>query len=47
MRDLLYLAAGFAVGYWVVTKAAPAIQARIEALDLDAVWEIWDAEEWM
>jgi hypothetical protein len=47
MRELLILAAGFAAGYWVVKKAAPVIQAKIEAMDLDAIWEIWDTEEWM
>src|SRR5690606_10785822 len=47
LRALLYRAAGFGVGDWVVSKAAPAIQARIEALVLDAVWEIWAPEGWM
>lgn len=47
MKELLYAVAGFAVGYWTVTKAMPYIQAKIEAMDLDAMWEIWDTEEWM
>lgn len=37
----------FAVGYFAVTKVMPAVQAKIEAMDLDAVWEVWDTEEWM
>lgn len=47
MRQLLTVAAGFVVGYWAVTKAMPYVQAKIEAMDLDAIWEIWDTEEWM
>jgi hypothetical protein len=44
---LLRLLAGFAIGYWAVTRLAPTVQAKIEAYDLDAVWEIWDDEELM
>jgi hypothetical protein len=47
VKYLLTLAVGFAVGYWAVTKAMPYYQAKIEAFDLDAVWEVWDEEEWM
>lgn len=43
----MYAIAGFAIGYWTVTKLAPAVQAKFEAMDLDSVWEIWDTEEWM
>lgn len=47
MKQLITLAVGFAVGYWVVTKAAPYVQAKVEAMDLDTVWDVWDTEEWM
>jgi hypothetical protein len=47
MKQLLEFAAYFALGYLVVTKVAPVIQAKVEAMDLDSVWELWDTEEWM
>jgi hypothetical protein len=47
MNKLLEFAAYFALGYLVVTKVAPVIQAKVEAMDLDSVWELWDTEEWM
>lgn len=47
MKKLLEFAAWYSLGYLVVSKAMPAIQAKIEAMDLDSVWEIWDSEEWM
>jgi hypothetical protein len=47
MKDLLKFAAWFALGYYVTTKALPAIQAKVESMDLDSVWELWDTEEWM
>lgn len=47
MRTFIAATLGFAAGYWFVTKAMPSIQAKIEAFDLDSVWEVWDTEEWM
>lgn len=47
MKTLITLAVGAVVGYWAVTKAAPYVQAKIEAFDLDTVWDVWDSEEWM
>lgn len=47
LKQLLEFAAWFSLGYLVVTKLAPAVQAKFEAMDLDAVWELWNEEEWM
>jgi hypothetical protein len=47
MKKLLEFAAWFALGYIVTDKGIPYIQAKIEALDIDSVWELWDTEEWM
>lgn len=32
----------FAVGYVAVTKAAPYVQAKIEAMDLDEAWDVFN-----
>lgn len=45
MKQLLSLAFGFTIGYLVVMKAAPSVQAKIEAMDLDEMWDVF-AEEW-
>lgn len=45
MRHLIRFAFWFAVGYTVTTKALPAVQAKIEAFDLDRVWELYDTED--
>lgn len=50
MKQLLAFAAGFGVGYIVVTKLAPILQAKIEAVDLDAAWQayadyLWEGDE--
>lgn len=42
MKHLFSLAGAFAVGYWLVTKAAPVLQAKIESMDLDTVWAVYD-----
>jgi hypothetical protein len=42
MRQLLAFAAGFTVGYVIFNKLAPIVQAKIEAVDLDRMWEIWN-----
>jgi hypothetical protein len=47
VKTLITLAVGAAIGYWAVTRAAPFVQAKFEAFDLDAVWDVWDHEEWM
>lgn len=47
MKELLKFAFWFGVGYVTVTKLAPAVQAKYEALDLDNVWELWSQEGWM
>ncbi len=46
MKRLFSLIAGVAVGYWLVTKAAPAMRA-----DLENVWAVYDdiynwGDEW-
>lgn len=38
MKPLITLALAATAGYWLVWKAAPAVQARIEAFDLDGKW---------
>jgi hypothetical protein len=45
VKQLLAAAAGFAIGYLVVTKVAPIVQARIESLDIDTMWDVYD-EVW-
>lgn len=45
MKNLLRLTFWAWVGYTVVLQAAPYVQAKIEAMDLDRMWEIWDEEE--
>jgi hypothetical protein len=47
MKQLVGFAAWCVLGYWVVNKLTPAIQAKVEAMDLDDVWELWNEEEWM
>jgi len=47
MKQLLEFAAYFALGYLIVNKVAPVIQAKVEAMDLDSVWDVWDHEGWM
>jgi hypothetical protein len=47
MKELATFAFWFAVGYLVTKKGIPYVQAKIEAMDIDSVWELWDAEEWM
>lgn len=47
MKYALALVSGFAVGVVILSKAYPAIRAKLDALDLDDVWEIWDDEELM
>jgi hypothetical protein len=47
VKKLLELAAWFALGYVITNKGIPYMQAKIEAMDLDSVWELWDEEEWM
>lgn len=42
MKQLLAFAAGFGVGYIVVAKLAPILQAKVEAFDLDTTWAIYD-----
>jgi hypothetical protein len=50
MNQLFILAVGFAAGYWIATRVIPAAQVKIEAkveeLDLDSAWDVWDTEEW-
>jgi hypothetical protein len=47
MKQLVEFAAWFALGYLVVNKVIPVVQAKVEAMDIDTVWELWDSEEWM
>ncbi len=47
MRELLALAGGLVVGYIVVARVIPTVHAKIEALDLDSTWELWDSEGWI
>ena len=42
MIHLLKVGLAFLAGYTAVTKAAPYIQAKVEAVDLDRMWEIWN-----
>jgi hypothetical protein len=44
MKEIVKFAFWFWVGYTVTTKLGPAVQAKIEAADLDRMWEIWDEE---
>lgn len=44
MKELATFAAFFALGYLVVEKLAPTIQAKIEAMDLDNAWDVFDEE---
>lgn len=46
MKHAVRLAFWFWVGYTLTTKAAPAIQAKVESMNLDSVWESWE-EEWL
>lgn len=39
---LLTFAAFAALGYLAVMSAAPALQAKLEALDLDSAWDVFD-----
>lgn len=43
MRKLISFAVGYTVGYLVVNKLAPAIIARVESLDLDTMWDVYDS----
>lgn len=45
MKNLMQFAFWFAVGYYAMTKAAPAIKAKVEAMDIDEVWEIFNEDE--
>lgn len=45
MKHLIVLAAGAAVGYYVVTKALATIAAHVRDIDIDDAWE-WCSEEW-
>jgi hypothetical protein len=36
---LIVFALAATAGYWLVTKAAPVVQARIEAMTIDAKWD--------
>jgi len=47
MTHVIKFAFWFAAGYFVTSKALPAIQAKIESINLDDVWEIWDEQELM
>lgn len=47
MKHVLAVVAGTLFGWWLVKRAIPYMKARVEAMDLDSVWEVWDAEEWM
>lgn len=44
MKPLLAFAITFAVGYYLVTKVAPVVQAKVKAFDLDDAWDIFDNE---
>lgn len=46
MRQLAYFAAGFAVGYITTTKVIPTVRAKVESIDLDSAWEIFEGAEW-
>lgn len=45
MKHLIVLAAGAAVGYFVVTRTLAAVAAHVRDIDIDSAWE-WAAEEW-
>lgn len=47
MKYIFDFLLGIAVGYLIVEKVMPYYQAKVEAFDLDDVWERWDSEEWM
>lgn len=47
MKHLINFLLGVAAGYLVVEKVMPFWQAKVEAFDLDEIWELWDTEEWM
>jgi hypothetical protein len=42
MKQLLSFAVSFTIGYLVVNKLAPAVIARVESLDLDTMWDVYD-----
>lgn len=42
MKHLLTFAAFYSLGYLVVTKVAPMVQAKIEAMDLDSAWDVFN-----
>lgn len=43
MRKLISFAVGYTVGYLLVTKLAPVVQAHFEAMDLDTMWDVYDS----
>jgi hypothetical protein len=45
VKELINFALGLAVGYFAVIRAAPYLQAKLEAMDLDDMWDVY-AEEW-
>ena len=47
MRYLHALVWGLIIGTFLRKWGYPVVKAKIEAYDLDDVWEIWDDEELM
>jgi hypothetical protein len=45
MKSLAAFGLWFLVGYYTVTKAMPYVVAKVESLDIDAMWDVFDAEE--
>lgn len=44
MLHLIKLGLSFWAGYALVTKAAPVIQAKVEAMHLDEMWDVFNEE---
>lgn len=47
MKYLQALALGLLLGTILRKQVYPIVKAKVEAADLDTVWDIWDTEEWM
>ena len=44
MKQLLGAALWFGIGYLTVTKLMPLLQAKIESINLDEMWDVYSAE---
>lgn len=42
VKQLFHLAGAFALGYLIVFKTAPVLISRLEAMNLDEAWDVFD-----